>query len=1161
MSLRSDTAASPNITESWPWRGLDDVSGTSPVPPLSLEDSEQFSRSLGYSFERPVQEQGPTRRSSISYSTAHRSNDDRLHPFDGRRPSSQMETSRPVPTRQPSGTFARFGNSLFHGHRNEADPDAPISPRRRGSLHGLSRRLTMPAAFRREGSFRRKGAQTHNKPAPNSANSWQTVQSSSDGASSEPVVDDAVPAPVFGPGPSFLGSEQTRSSPTEMNPISRTGESAHPSHVVSPLAHPASPTDSSSVPTSAIPIPQPPALSTTPLSFSSVPVSSSGPSTVSENHIIAAYEDTHDSAPPSAEDLQLTVSPTCDRINMFGSLQVTTNYSLSGTVRLNVVGHAFGRYEVKHFAVILTGYSIYSDSSGRYASTKVCEIREPLQQQPMHVTFGDVGACECEFDLFMPGWLPASFNSRNSSTFYSVHAVATVAGIRVDSAPRLIVIQRSRELVPIPVAQMAIFNGAPVPEVTELPSRNPFRASSNPFRASPNPFVSEPESVAADETVTTQAAAPRRTSEDRHQADRERLARRVLLRHFAHAQHLLLPESLGGGKLPIKITLSVPSHTHTTIHLDEDQPPLLFGVQIELDDSWTQARNVGGLRLRELEAMCVQMEKYVTTPSRSYCTAFALQSEGKDIRAADLPRFDRALLRDFPGYMEDKGSALYPYNMFYIKNRMRLEMSGIEPAEWDNVAERFHSHTVGPLPQDIPEKRRSSVHQEDVAEARQNADASAAPAPQTPRSNSLPPLRKRVYSGALSRLSSFAAAIRDTGDQPREPGTHRNSISSQSRRESHDRSRDFIKASYEFEGRDGQGLELTKRRERLSFSLPLTPSSSQRSRSLGTVQLLPDYESPHVRIRHKLKVKLTFGFGAAGSPSQSLVLCVPARFTEAPANEALAQASPIVFPPAARSCIPAEGAPATAVPAAYTHATRAPEAGPNLEGVPYLPAYTQLFREDGSRLGDSLEELPQYPDANARPPRGPDEVELSARLARIFPLVNDRVRDEKTPASTSYLEAAGGDMMPDADDLVEIHAQDDDMMLMEDSAGGLVDVGDSTEIVTVGERALSHATAPAPPISAATLMPQMSFVPSSMRTATSAPETTAGAAAAAAAPAPAPPPAAAPAAAAPLSYAAAPVSPTSPQPPLTAGAYGTPAPPVHSSLFLRSGFTATMRMG
>ena len=1003
MSLRSDSAASPNITESWPWRGLGDISGSSPIEPLSPEDNmAMFQEQFHQSAATQGTETYPTRHRGI-LGTRLGSNDEYVR-------ASPVDVQRSIPSRQPSGTFGKMGNPFVQGYRRESDTSASLSSRHSGAMHGLTRHLTMPAAFRKEGGSTRRKAPKPTTVLPQKPSTpWNAGQPDSPQSLSPlgRVGDSAVPAPALNNNAPMFGATKLPYAADGTQSLTRTS---------SPLAlNPNTPQFTSTMNADPPPV-----------------------------------NDTTESVPPSAEDVNLTVNPTTDKINMFGSLQVATNYSLSGTVNLSLRSNAVGRFEVRDLNVVFTGYSIYLDSSSRFACTRVCEICVPLQQQSTHVNFDVNGACESDFDLFVPGWLPASFNAHHSSTFYSLQAHATVAGLNVHSKPRLIVLQRSRELVPIPVAQMAIFNGAAVPEVAQIESKNPFRVATNPFRAKSNPFTTK-----THEEYAQPVTAAGNNTDERNQNDRERLARRVPLRHFAHSQHLQLPESLGGGKLPIKLTVSVPSHTHTTINLEDDQLPLLFGVQIELDDGWTKARSAGGLRLRELEAMCVQMEKYSTTPSRSYCAAFALGSRGKDARALDLPRFDLNTFRGHPGYAESNGMPIYPYNTLQVKYRTYQEISGTELAEWDNAADRFHSFTVGPLFQEASTK---SMNGPALEESSREPEPRASPKPPQHQ----PSRRKRIYSATIPRLSAIAAAIRDSGnDTPREPGSQR-SASAVQRDQPNDRSREHIKASYVFEGHDGNGMELLKRRERLSFSLPLVPSSSRRASWLDTVQLLPDYESPHVRIRHKLKVKLTFAFGANSLPEQSLVLCVPTRFTEAPAHEALAQASPIVFPPAARSCVPAEGMPAAAVPRAYTLATRGPEVDDVHTGAPYLPAYTQLFREDGSRLGDDLEELPQYPSASPYLPHGAAETELSMRLADVLPIVQDDVRDRKTPASTSYADASAGDIMFDTEGFTEIQVQDDDMMHMED-AGGTVEneaafADASTDLVTVREPEVTQGT-------------------------------------------------------------------------------------------------------
>ena len=203
----------------------------------------------------------------------------------------------------------------------------------------------------------------------------------------------------------------------------------------------------------------------------------------------------------------------------------------------------------------------------------------------------------------------------------------------------------------------------------------------------------------------------------------------------------------------------------------------------------------------------------------------------------------------------------------------------------------------------------------------------------------------------------------------------------------------------------------------------------------GTTQLLPDYESPHVRIRHKLKVKLRFGYGssqlATNAGTQSLVMCVPVRFTEAPPGEALAQAAPIVFPPSAERCVPAEGAPNVAVPAALTRATHSSFAATPAHHPAYLPAYVQLFREDGSRLADDTELLPRYPEPGvSRPMHTRDDDAFSERIDAGLVLVPDAVREEKTAAPTSMVETLNGadDLFPEDVNEVAPQRVDDDML-------------------------------------------------------------------------------------------------------------------------------------
>ena len=167
-----------------------------------------------------------------------------------------------------------------------------------------------------------------------------------------------------------------------------------------------------------------------------------------------------------------------------------------------------------------------------------------------------------------------------------------------------------------------------------------------------------------------------------------------------------------------------------------------------------------------------------------------------------------------------------------------------------------------------------------------------------------------------------------------------------------------------------------------------------------------------MRIRHKLKVKVRFAFEGANLPPhagmQSVVMSVPVRFSEAPPMEALSQAPPLVLPKSAQSYVPAEGAANAALPPAYVRAAYST----NVSAQPrqhsgYLPAYAQLFREDGSRLEDDAEVLPPYPEQMSRTTRPAEEQRdherFSAHLARELRLVSSAEREQKTPAAISLV--------------------------------------------------------------------------------------------------------------------------------------------------------------
>ncbi|SPO42160.1 uncharacterized protein PSFLO_07643 [Pseudozyma flocculosa] len=236
---------------------------------------------------------------------------------------------------------------------------------------------------------------------------------------------------------------------------------------------------------------------------------------------------------------------------------------------------------------------------------------------------------------------------------------------------------------------------------------------------------------------------------------------------------------------------------------------------------------------------------------------------------------------------------------------------------------------------------------------------------------------RRAYANALSRLSNFASAMLDPnldgnpmgdGAEARSAGANGSSHTLGDQGMSEDVG---SRATYVFSGEDGDGVDLTRGRVRMTINLPLASSNASVARSKGSAQLIPDFESPYVRIRHKLKVKLGFGLSHRASAeehnwSQALVMCVPVRFTESPPKEVQDQFAPITVQPLQ----PSRAGPSTSTSGSPSLLSTSFAPVPSIAaqadaaavgGVPLLPAYTQLFREDGSRLADEGEDLPQYP--------------------------------------------------------------------------------------------------------------------------------------------------------------------------------------------------------
>lgn len=248
-------------------------------------------------------------------------------------------------------------------------------------------------------------------------------------------------------------------------------------------------------------------------------------------------------------------------------------------------------------------------------------------------------------------------------------------GFQVQSKVKAIIIARCREVVPVPVARMAIIGPEGLPEgahqdapptprassadatsrsrsstITGVSSRRTYSPPPRPPPAAPSAFnaPSDPAKLAAlvasnssSSSSSSGAAPPQPQTPQRASSNgqiysshgappeqtitptSERASRRhrtpypslstVPMRHFLHRPMLHPPadaqiSDVDGG-LPFSLTLTLPSY----VSVDGPRSDVLsFGVQIEVGRSaaWSKVRELGGLRLRDMELSCVQTERH-----------------------------------------------------------------------------------------------------------------------------------------------------------------------------------------------------------------------------------------------------------------------------------------------------------------------------------------------------------------------------------------------------------------------------------------------------------------------------------------------------------------------------------------------------------------------
>lgn len=143
------------------------------------------------------------------------------------------------------------------------------------------------------------------------------------------------------------------------------------------------------------------------------------------------------------------------------------------------------------------------------------------------------------------------------------------------------------------------------------PSRPPTNSAAMlPPAPSALDMSEDPAKRAAAARQATASAAPVSSSAP-HSSARSSSRTTVPMRHFLHRPILHPPAEalIEGDGLPFSLTLSVPSH----VPVEGPQSDVLsFAIQIEVGRAtgWESVRGLGGLRLREMELICLQTERH-----------------------------------------------------------------------------------------------------------------------------------------------------------------------------------------------------------------------------------------------------------------------------------------------------------------------------------------------------------------------------------------------------------------------------------------------------------------------------------------------------------------------------------------------------------------------
>lgn len=246
---------------------------------------------------------------------------------------------------------------------------------------------------------------------------------------------------------------------------------------------------------------------------------------------------------------------------------------------------------------------------------------------------------------------------------YTVTCSSTDGTSHAQSRAKAIIIARCREVVPVPVARMAIIGPEGLPEGahqdppplvrsssfdaatrsrSSTVTRSTILASPTMRTLSPPPIApsafnapSDPAKLAAHASSSfhAQPRTPQRASSatqvyhnardgaaqptvdrsSRGHASPYTSSSTIPMRHFLHRPMLHPPADAqiqnADGGLSFSLTLTLPSY----VSVDGPGSDVLsFGVQIEVgrSASWSKVRELGGLRLRDMELSCVQTERH-----------------------------------------------------------------------------------------------------------------------------------------------------------------------------------------------------------------------------------------------------------------------------------------------------------------------------------------------------------------------------------------------------------------------------------------------------------------------------------------------------------------------------------------------------------------------